>query len=102
MKSNIALSGEERRRITAICRREVFEANEKYNQIFDAMILWTLHRTFGFGKERLRRVYEAVHEEYAKLKEYYELDNSEMYYAYLIRLKKDCGIDLEEWQGGKT
>lgn len=42
----------------------------------DAIILWCLHKEFGFGKERLLRFYNCYTEEMNKLNERYrDLDN---------------------------
>lgn len=61
----------------------------------DASALWALHKTFGFGKKRLRRFFLAFVEERKKLAEHYEMNGDE---DYLCKVKlKEIGVDVEAW-----
>lgn len=71
------------------------EITLKIGNNIDASALWTLHRTFGYGKKRLRRFFLAFVEERKKLAEYYEMEYQE---EYLCKVKlKEIGVDVEAW-----
>lgn len=40
--------------------RQVHELDEKFSAEICAMLLWALHEEFGFGADRLRRVWDCV------------------------------------------
>lgn len=44
--------------------KQIIENTNKYSMDFDAMILWTLHVCFGFGKKRLKRFWDSVFQEH--------------------------------------
>lgn len=56
----------------------------------DAVILWTLHLCFGFGKKRLRRFYDF----FVKLS---NVNDRWKIRADNIELLKGIGVDIEEW-----
>ena len=56
----------------------------------DAVILWTLHLCFGFGKKRLRRFYDF----FVKLS---GVNDRWKIRADNIELLKGIGVDIEEW-----
>lgn len=82
-------------------RRRVAAENEQYMRTFEAMILWTLHESCGFGKVRLERFYRDFIREYNEMRERYEMD-----VAYPAERKlREIGVDLDklwEMEGGKT
>lgn len=61
-----------------------------------AVILWCLHRSFGFGAKRLRRFYDAFSVEWNALRDHYEASESDAQYIAVQKLK-DIGVDLEAW-----
>lgn len=75
--------------------RQIVEMNDKYAIDIDAMILYTLHERFGFGKKRLREFYFAMKEERDKLEAHYEMPGE---FNWLVREQlKKLGIDIQEW-----
>lgn len=59
-------------------------------------MLYTLHRTFGFGETRLRRFCEAYARQWKDLRDYYEGgDRDAPYFAKQALLS--AGIDAEQW-----
>ncbi len=44
----------ERKAMNEEINRQLIEADRKYTNDFDAMVLYTLHTHLGFGKKRLR------------------------------------------------
>ena len=61
----------------------------------DAMILYALHTHLGFGKDRLKKFFDAFINDHKALIAHYEMPNDG---AYLSRVKlKEIGVDVEEW-----
>lgn len=89
------LTAKERLAMNIEINRQIVEADRKYTNDIDAMVLYTLHVHLGFGKKRLRRFWEAFQQEYKALVEHYQmLDDG----AWLCQRKlKDIGVDVEEW-----
>ena len=86
-----------------VIKKKSIEASRILGNNMDATALYTLHKTFGFGKKRLRRFFLAFLEERKKLIEYYEMDG-EADYLCKVQLKR-IGVDVEAWnkeieQGG--
>lgn len=89
------LSAKEQKAMNMEINRQIIEADKKYTNDVDAMILYTLHIHLGFGKKRLRKFWEAFKEEHKKLVEYYQMPNDG---AWLSRRKlKEIGVDVEAW-----
>lgn len=80
-------------------KENVTVAAEKLGNLMDATALYALHKTFGFGKKRLRRFFDAFDEERRKIEEYYEMDG-EADYLCKNQLKK-IGVDVEAWNNEK-
>lgn len=93
-----------RKEIIKEARREIFEQKKILDNDFDAAVLWTLHRAFGFGAKRLRRFYDAFLAEYDLLREFYTgtdadgnaVNDGVVSYACRDHLKR-IGVDIEEW-----
>lgn len=61
----------------------------------DGMILYALHTHLGFGKDRLKKFFDAFINDHKALIAHYEMPNDG---AYLARVKlKEIGVDVEEW-----
>jgi len=75
--------------------RQVHELDEKFSAEICAMLLWALHEEFGFGADRLRRVWDCVAVHRAELLEHYDMqDNAEFILLYKLR---QIGVDVEKW-----
>ncbi|MCH5199004.1 MAG: hypothetical protein J1E34_08870 [Oscillospiraceae bacterium] len=86
----------QRAAIKAEAVKQVYEARDKLFNDMDAVILWTLHERFGFGKERLRRFFDGFVEEYTALQKHYELGKDT---PFVCKEKlKQIGVDVEEWE----
>lgn len=66
----------------------------------DAMLLFTLARDFGFGKHRLRRVYDGIFESYRDLRNAWA-GNSREVIDDAKRELKSIGVDIELWNEQK-
>ena len=85
----------ERKAMELEISRQILEADRKYTNDVDAMVLYTLHVHLGFGAKRLRRFYEAFNREHEQLVSYYQLPDDG---AWLCMQKlKDIGVDVEQW-----
>lgn len=88
-------TAKERTAMNMEINRQIIEADKKYTNDIDAMVLYTLHVHLGFGKKRLRRFWEAFQQEHKALIEYYQMPDDG---AWLCQRKlKDIGVNVEEW-----
>ena len=89
------LNAKERLAMNIEINRQIVEAERKYANDVDAMILYTLHVHLGFGKKRLRRFWEAFQREHKALIEHYQMPDDG---AWLCQRKlTDIGVNVEEW-----
>lgn len=76
---------------------ELAEFDRKNFTELDAVVLWSLHTTFGFGPKRLKKFYETFYDEMQLLLDRYEMDNSDIFWLCTYKLK-ECGVNLEDWR----
>lgn len=75
--------------------RQIIEADKRYTDDIDAMVLYTLAVHLGFGPKRLRRFYEAFAAEHDRLIQHYEMPDD---YTWLCKEElKKIGVDVEAW-----
>ena len=77
-------------------RSQLAEWSRKNMMEIDAMFLWFMHEEFGFGVERLRRVYFGFRPYMEDLAKRYEMKGSDTPFLCTKKLL-DYGVDLEEW-----
>ena len=77
-------------------KKRIAEFNKKNINEMDAVILWTLHDKFGFGKRRLRKFYDAFFVSIHELCSRYEMDENDQIWLCTQKLK-DYGVDIQEW-----
>lgn len=78
--------------------RELAEYDRKHFTELDAVVLWSLHTSCGFGPKRLKRFYDAFYGEMQALLDRYEMDNSDIFWLCTYKLKEECGVNLDEWR----
>ena len=89
------MSRAEKAALKAEIARQVHELDEKFSAEICAMLLWALHEEFGFGADRLRRVWDCVAVHRAELLKHYDMqDNAEFILLYKLR---QIGVDVEKW-----
>ena len=93
------LTAKERKAMELEINRQIAEADRQHTNDFDAMVLYVLHTHLGFGKERLRRFYEAFTAEHDKLIEHYEMPDGGAWLA--DRKLKEIGVDVAAWNAEK-
>lgn len=87
--------------LTAFATRELTEfVLSKMATELDAMLLYTLYRQFGFGKHKLRRVYDGVFEAKKELKELW-LGNDKDVVDDAKRVLRSIGVDIDLWDEQK-
>ena len=78
--------------------KQILAADLEYSANFAAGVLWTLHVAFGFGRVRLRKMWDEYQRVHSDLRKYYELrDDTETCFVCRQRLN-DYGIDIDEWE----
>lgn len=59
----------------------------------DTCVMWTLHVKYGWGKQRLKKLYTDMFEENLRMRQFYDMEE-----LYPERMKlKQKGIDIEAW-----
>jgi hypothetical protein len=77
--------------------RQIIKAEEQYGVDVDAIVLYTLHAHFGFGKKRLYDFWKAVQREREKLIAYYQMPDDSDYVWLCHKKLKEIGVDLQQW-----
>lgn len=76
-------------------KRQLIEQRELFVNELEALFLWTLHVSpdTRFGKIRLKRIYKLFSDEFYRMCEKYEMDDT-----FPMRQKlKNIGVDLDKW-----
>lgn len=90
-----SMSKEEKRALRSEVARQARQISDRFSLEVDATILWALHEEFGFGADRLRRVWDCVAVHRAELLKHYDMqDNAEFILLYKLR---QIGVDVEKW-----
>lgn len=77
------LTAAERKAMDMEINRQIVEADRRYADDIDAMVLYTLHVHLGFGKKRLRKFYDAFSAEHDRLIQYYQMPDD---YTWLCKI----------------
>lgn len=89
------LSAAEKKAMDMEINRQIVEADRRYTDDIDAMVLYTLRVHLGFGKKRLRKFYDAFSAEHDRLIQYYQMPDD---YTWLCKeLLKRISVDVEAW-----
>lgn len=75
--------------------RQIIEADRKYINDLDAMVLYTLHTHLGFGFKRLRQFYEAFSIEHDRLIQHYQMPDDYIWLCH--EMLKRIGVDVGAW-----
>ena len=77
-------------------QRQLAEYDRKHELEIDAMVLWVLHVTEGFGEKRLKRFYDGFAPALDALIHRYDMDDSDQVWLCTKQLKEH-GIDISKW-----
>lgn len=85
-----------RRQVLREVNAELAKATERF--FFDevTVILWVLHETFGFGRDRLKRFYDNYSRVNNQLKAHYELKDNDLHFL-TKELLAGIGVSIEEF-----
>ena len=93
-----ALTPAQRRAMKKEINAQILESDTAYKLDMDAAVLYVLHETFGFGKKRLRRFFDAFTAQHQELRDYYQLDDDTNTWICRRLLKERVGVDIEAWE----
>lgn len=80
-------------------KKQIRVEDEKHFDDTVIMFLYAIHIELGFGKKRLRRMFDRFDKIHQDLLDHYDMNGDA---PWLCRKKlKDIGVDLDEWRGGK-
>lgn len=87
-----------REKAISILRSEQGKLQQKIAENAIAVVLWTMHDRYGFGKKRLRRLYDDFMKEFFAMTDYYELGFENYKKLCTLKLRDETGIDIHEWE----
>ena len=91
------LSKDEEKAMKIEIQKQLADYIQKNTNELDAIVLWYLHKEFGFVKKRLRKFYDLFNPALDSLCKRYEItDKSEELWLFQEELK-NYGVDLDEW-----
>lgn len=100
VRLDAGLPKETREAVKAAAMKAVFEQHDALNNDFDAIVLWVLRESEGYGYARLRRFYENFRKYYEDLREKYMMGNDT---AFVCRTKLfEAGVDIASWNAEIT
>lgn len=94
---NVEYSRAEQKAMNMEIQRQCAEYDRKHMDEIDAMILWTLHKEFGFGEARLKRFHDAFIDRFKEMTERFEIDDDEGLLWIYTKMLKEEGIDISSW-----
>lgn len=81
-------------KVTRAMKAEIARQGRAFSKDIQTMLMWTMHKYYGFGKKRLERFYITFLREYEEMCEFFGTD--EVFPAeYKLR---EIGIDVDELQ----
>lgn len=84
--------------VDAEVKRQILVRKEEFYTAIDGAMLWTLHKTLGFGKKRLRRYFFNFIENYFEMCDAYDMTDT---FPQRVKLKQ-LGVDLDAWEEEAT
>lgn len=89
------LTAAEKKAMELEINRQIAEADKRYIDDIDAMVLYTLRVYLGFGPKRLRKFWDALSTEHDRLIQHYQMPDD---YTWLCKeMLKHIGVDVEAW-----
>lgn len=90
------LTAKEKEALQIEARKILAEEARKYEDDFDACVLYQIHAQYGKQAKALRKFYDQWKVIHRQLLDYYELDKPDAPWLFMQKLK-DIGVDVEEW-----
>lgn len=76
---------------------QLVQAHDRFFQDETSVILYVLHKEFGWGAKRIKRFYDAYTPACDELRNHYQVSEDDMPWLTLTKLKED-GIDIDAWK----
>lgn len=96
MKAHRMYTANERKALEKELKSQLADWDKKHYNELDALVLWTLHAEFGFGKKRLKKFHDIFVKSIGELLKRYEMEGSDDVWLCTYKLKQ-AGIDISEW-----
>lgn len=93
-----SISSTDKKAIDAEIRRQIAEYDRLHSLEMSALVLYCLHKEFGFGPKRLKKFHDSFITSIEDLVKRYEMTDSDMVWLCMFKLKDECGIDIKEWE----
>lgn len=90
------ISREVDRQVREAAKSQTKEIANRLCVTIDAVCLWTLHNSFGFGKDRLRRFFDEFNRGYQDMLDFYEM-GEDTPFVFFSKLR-EIGVDVEAWE----
>ena len=90
------LNSKEREALEIEIRKQLVEQARKYEDDFDACVLYQIHAQYGKGAKALRNFYDQWKVVHKTLLDHYEMDKPDAPWLFAEKLK-DIGVDVAEW-----
>ena len=92
---DVELSTKEQKVMNEKINAQIIATHQQFTDDFDYMILYVLHKHFGFGPGRLRKAYDLFVGENEKLIKHYEMPDAGVYIAR--EEMNTIGCNVEQW-----
>ena len=86
-----------RKQVLREVNAELAKATDRFYYDEVTVILWVLHETFGFGRDRLKRFYDNYSRVNNQLKEHYAMQDNDLHYL-TEKLLAGIGVTIEEFE----
>ena len=90
------LTAAERKAMNIEINRQIAKSMRRTEDESTAIVMWILHKQFGFGRKRLRKFYENYIPEIRKLTDSYEMSDEDCGWLASHKLQ-EYGIDISRW-----
>lgn len=92
---DVELTKKEEKVLNEKVNQYILKSHQKFADDFDYMILWVLHKHFGFGPKRLRKAYDYFVQDNEALTKHYESADAGVFIAR--KEMNAIGCNVEEW-----
>ena len=92
---DVELSPKEQKVMNEKINAQIIATHQQFTDDFDYMILYVLHKHFGFGPSRLRKAYDLFVEENESLIKHYEMPDAGVFIAR--EEMNAIGCNVEQW-----
>ena len=96
----VELTKKEQKALDEEINRQLIAKHQEFVDDADYMVMYILHRHFGFGPTRLRRFYNLFIEDHDALVKHYEMADADVYIAR--KEMNAIGCNIEKWNSERS